>query len=166
MYGVLAIRAVRDLAGTLLAIRREAVSNWRPLEETDSVETPGEAELRAIAVWRLQRVWDDLTPHQRLGLFQLVSGAELKHVAKEHKINWRVLSSAKVRAVRHLAEATTPKRKRPTCFEPGCNKLASNYGRCPNHHYRALVQDEPRRLELRAKQRAQRRRKRMERKAA
>jgi len=134
MYALLAIQAMRRLLGTHSSKsgrRLRSVDLWRPVSETDLIETPN--ELAPLALWRLQRVWADLTELQQLGLYQLMSGRELKEVARENGIGFTNLFESKRSALARLDNANTSTRKgrKSACIEMGCTtETGSKHGRC------------------------------------
>ena len=61
-------------------------------------------ELRAIALWRLQRVWPTLTATQRVGIETLFLGGRgcVREVAGVHGVKWKCVSAGRRRALERI----------------------------------------------------------------
>lgn len=101
-YKWAAFHAVRRM---LFLSRGQDSQDKHPREFEGSVEAPD--ELAPIALWRLQKHWAGLTAHQRVALFQLISGDRASDVAVREGMSHPSLCRARKSA---LARLDKPKR--------------------------------------------------------
>lgn len=61
-------------------------------------------ELRAIAMWRLQRIWPTLTATQRVGIETLLMGGQgcVREVSAQRCVNWACVSEGRRRALERI----------------------------------------------------------------